>query len=119
MTSTEIKELRASLIGKQDSVLDDVSRHGIASAFTNEVIADENERADRIADEMVEHQLGFTESKMLQDIASAIERIDAGTYGVCEDCKEDIYIERLRALPAVSLCINCQSKKEEVASGKW
>ena len=68
---------------------------------------------------MVEHQLGYSESKLLQDIDSALKRIDNGSYGVCENCKEDIYIERLRALPSVALCIKCQSKKESVAAGRW
>lgn len=77
------------------------------------VIADETERADKIADNVVEHQLGYSESKLLEKIEYALQRLDAGDYGVCDECHKDINIERLRAKPSVSLCIHCQSAKEQ------
>ena len=119
MTKTEIKELRKSLIGQQSDLMDDVGRHGIASGIGAELIADENERADRVADEMVEYQLGNSEAEQLKDIASALAKMDSGNYGICEECKEEIYIERLRARPFSALCIGCQSQKEKVASGMF
>lgn len=94
-----------------------VGRHGVAATSGAEAIADENERADRVADEMIESQLGYAESQQLKGIALALDKIETGDYGVCEECKEDIYIERLRALPHVALCIGCQSSKEQVAAG--
>jgi len=77
------------------------------------VIADETERADKIAENMVEHQLGFSESKLLEKIEYALERIDEGTYGICDGCGMQINIERLKAKPSVSLCIECQTAKEQ------
>ncbi len=77
------------------------------------VIADETERADKIADNVVEHQLGYSESKLLEKIEYALQRLDAGTYGICDDCHKEINIERLKAKPSVSLCIHCQSRKEQ------
>jgi RNA polymerase-binding protein DksA len=43
----------------------------------------------------------------LADIAAALEKLDAGTYGVCETCGEPIGEERLEARPAVKTCIDC------------
>jgi DnaK suppressor protein len=41
-------------------------------------------------------------------MAHALEKIDRGTYGICERCGEPIAPERLEALPFVAYCISCQ-----------
>lgn len=51
-------------------------------------------------------------SAMLADIRAAIQRIDNGTYGVCEDCDEDISARRLAAVPWALRCIKCQEAFE-------
>lgn len=113
MTENEKQELRDALMGQRKSVMADVSRHGVKTGVGGGAIADETERADKIAENMVEHQLGFSESKLLEKIEYALERLDEGTYGVCDGCGKDINIERLKAKPSVSLCIKCQSAKEQ------
>lgn len=45
----------------------------------------------------------------LDDIRRALERLDAGTYGVCERCSADIAEARLEARPVVRTCIDCAS----------
>lgn len=52
------------------------------------------------------------ESDNLGQIDDALERIEDGTYGICEECKEPIGIERLKALPFTPLCINCKRLQE-------
>jgi DnaK suppressor protein len=48
----------------------------------------------------------------LDDVNSAITRMDAGTYGQCEKCKQPINIERLKALPWARRCLDCQRQAE-------
>jgi len=43
----------------------------------------------------------------LADIAAALAKVDAGTYGNCETCGRAISKERLEARPAVRTCIDC------------
>ncbi|MBV9098519.1 MAG: TraR/DksA C4-type zinc finger protein, partial [Frankiaceae bacterium] len=43
----------------------------------------------------------------LADIAAALDKLDAGTYGVCENCCRAISPERLQARPATKTCIDC------------
>ena len=112
MTLNEIKELRGSLLEQREDVLNDVSRHA-AKGIGVGVIADETERADKIAEAAVEHQLGYSEAKLLEKIEYALTRLDEGSYGICDDCGKRINIERLKAKPSVSLCIQCQGIKEE------
>lgn len=45
--------------------------------------------------------------KKLQDIISALERINNNTYGFCENCQKEIEIDRLRANPSAKTCIKC------------
>jgi DnaK suppressor protein len=51
----------------------------------------------------------------LQAIQEAIERIDDGSYGICESCESEIAEGRLEALPFTRLCVNCQAEREKEA----
>ena len=51
----------------------------------------------------------------LQAIDEALERINAGSYGICEMCELDIAEERLKALPFTRLCVTCQAETEREA----
>jgi len=46
------------------------------------------------------------------DLEDAVERLEEGTYGICESCGRPIDIERLEALPQTRLCIDCAREKE-------
>ena len=52
------------------------------------------------------------EHKLIKKIKKALERIEDGTYGICESCGEDISIERLKARPVTTQCIDCKTKQE-------
>jgi DnaK suppressor protein len=52
------------------------------------------------------------EHKLIKKIKSALERIENGTFGICEQCEEEISIERLKARPVTTQCIDCKSKEE-------
>ena len=43
----------------------------------------------------------------LVDVEHALEKIDAGTYGNCESCHDEIVAARLEAMPAARFCITC------------
>jgi DnaK suppressor protein len=45
----------------------------------------------------------------VEEIDRALEKMDIGTYGVCEKCGEKIPKERLKALPYAALCVKCKS----------
>jgi DnaK suppressor protein len=52
------------------------------------------------------------EHKLIKKIKKALERIDNGTFGICETCGEEISVKRLKARPVTSQCIECKSKEE-------
>ncbi len=55
-----------------------------------------------------------THRETLLKIDEALRKIEEGTYGKCEDCSEDITVERLKILPFAIYCVDCQEKKEQL-----
>lgn len=57
--------------------------------------------------------LGLVDSlkSQLDDIDTALAHIEAGTYGICDNCGSQINEDRLEFRPASVLCVNCKSKK--------
>ena len=49
---------------------------------------------------------------LVRKIEQALEKIDNGTFGICEECEEDIPEGRLKARPVTTLCIACKRKQE-------
>ncbi len=53
------------------------------------------------------------ERDLLQDIETALAKMDQGSYGICESCGGEIGAARLQALPWARYCIDCQEKIEQ------
>ncbi len=49
----------------------------------------------------------------LAQVEAARQRLAEGTYGICESCHQPIPPERLKALPYATLCVACQSQREQ------
>ena len=54
-----------------------------------------------------------SEKDVLDQIEAALERIEEGRYGRCEECGRKIARDRLEALPYVALCVRCASQQEQ------
>ena len=52
------------------------------------------------------------ERKLIGKIEKALERVENGTFGICERCGEDISEERLKARPVTTFCIDCKAEQE-------
>lgn len=61
------------------------------------------------------YSLSENDRNQLAQIDAALERMEDGDYGLCEECGEAISDNRLKAIPWAILCIDCQEKKEEAA----
>ena len=91
---------------KGDSTLEDLTD-------SNELFADPADRASAESDRAFTLRIRDRERRLIRKIQAAIQRLDEGTYGICEDCGEDISIPRLKARPVPKLCINCKARQEE------
>jgi DnaK suppressor protein len=47
--------------------------------------------------------------KQLKDVMDALKRMEDGMYGICENCNEEIDIERLKIYPSARVCIKCKN----------
>ncbi len=68
------------------------------------------------ASEMFEREKNLTVLNTLrvtiEDLDSALQKVDAGTYGVCDNCGKPIGEKRIEALPSAVYCIECESALE-------
>ena len=61
----------------------------------------------------ISSQLAEAEYRELRCIELAIERMNAGAFGVCQSCQKNIPLARLQALPYAAVCINCKRIAED------
>lgn len=61
-----------------------------------------------------EHEMALASNarEMLLQTERALERLDAGTYGLCENCGKPIGKARMQAFPRATLCVECKQKQE-------
>lgn len=74
---------------------------------------DPNDRATQESDRNFELRIRDRERKLINKIKEALERIEAGTFGICEVCEEEISEARLKARPVTTLCIDCKMEQEQ------
>ena len=88
-------------------------------AVTGDVHLDPDDFADEIDSASSESGVAFVgrlrerERVLLQKIDASLAKIEAGTFGKCISCGEDIGLKRLRARPVADLCIDCKSEQEK------
>ena len=94
------------ILRKSEATLEDMTESG-------EVYADPADRATAESDRAFTLRLRDRERKLIKKIQKAINRIEDGEFGICQECGDGIAIPRLKARPMTTLCINCKSKQEE------
>ena len=75
---------------------------------------DVNDRASTETDRSLELRTRDRERKLILKINQALERIDLGTYGYCEDSGVPIGLARLDARPIATLCVEAQELHERL-----
>lgn len=112
MKKKDLESFRKLLTERLESLLDKAS--DTLSGMTDERVnfPDPTDRAALEADRNFTLRIRDRERKLIAKIREALERIEGGTYGTCENCGEDISIERLKARPVTTQCIDCKIKEE-------
>jgi len=71
-----------------------------------------SQKLEEAADEMEEYMnllpIEANFEAKIRAISLALEKIKNGTYGICEKCKKEILLERLKAYPAAKTCLECK-----------
>jgi RNA polymerase-binding protein DksA len=114
-----IQELRATLERREQdlrAIIAEEHERATVELITDleGVVGDEADQAFAKTRAGVETALVDRHLRELSAIEAALERITAGTFGICPDCGGTIAAARLRANPAALRCTECQSRHEKV-----
>lgn len=73
---------------------------------------DPTDRASLESDRNFLLRIRDRERKLIVKIQEALKRIDEGTFGICQECGEEISESRLKARPVAMLCVDCKRMQE-------
>jgi len=102
---TKLLSRRATLLAEAEEALNELPGQS--------VFPDLGDQATAEIDRNFMLRLRGRERKLLKKIEDAIDRIDLGTFGICDKCGEEINIKRLEARPVTTMCIDCKIQQEE------
>ncbi|MBM4054329.1 MAG: TraR/DksA family transcriptional regulator [Planctomycetes bacterium] len=106
--------LREKLVGKVDYMQEEAlkkSRQDASGDLSNVPIHMADVGTDNYERELMIELIQNGEESV-RSIDDALEKIEEGTFGVCEACEKKINRERLKAVPYARLCIDCQREEE-------
>ncbi|MFO8163214.1 MAG: RNA polymerase-binding protein DksA [Thermodesulfobacteriota bacterium] len=119
MDQKQLEYFREILQSQLDGLIEEAFKtvNGMTSLKDN--FPDPTDRASLETDRNFLLRIRDRERKLIEKIREALERIDNGTFGICEICGKEIGEERLKARPVTTQCIECKKKQEarEKASG--
>jgi len=112
MSSAQLKHFKEILLAWKRELMEEVDRtvHHMQDEASN--FPDPNDRATQESEFGLELRTRDRERKLLKKIAAAIERIEDGSYGYCEETGEEIGLKRLEARPVATLSIEAQERRE-------
>jgi DnaK suppressor protein len=114
VTSQRLKQARAELLSRRTVLLETSNSAAAAlaalqGAERGQEFEEEAQAETGVADLA---RLGEAERLEIQRIDAALDRLDAGTWGRCASCGEEIESRRLEALPWAFRCANCATLHE-------
>ena len=112
MKQRDLKYFRKLLDQKMDELLVEAERTVDGMTDTKENFPDPTDRASLESNRNFLLRIRDRERKLIVKIKEALTRIEDGTYGKCDECGENIGIDRLKARPVTTLCIDCKSLQE-------
>lgn len=122
MEERQINHFRNRLLAEKERLekeLQNSNRFNLDETLTSstqELSAYDNHPAD-LGSETFEREkdlaLWNNAHEILQRLDEALDHMEKGVYGICEDCGREIDVQRLEALPYTTLCIHCQRQEED------
>ncbi|HEX7767852.1 MAG TPA: TraR/DksA C4-type zinc finger protein [Nitrospira sp.] len=80
---------------------------------TPEALPDVSDQASAEEDQRFSMRIMEREQNLLKKVNEALDRMKKQTYGICEQCGEDIPYKRLKARPVTTFCIECKTLQEQ------
>lgn len=119
MDAATLTQLRAALEAERERLEHELVDLERDSATNQSDTSGENNYRDHMADQgtatfgkELDMTLEGNVRELYKAVTNALARIDAGTYGECTRCGKVVPVERLQAMPAAELCIECKEWEE-------
>ena len=112
MNSGKEKYFQDLLNNKLDDLLNEVNKTVNGMSGVSDRFPDPVDRATVESEKSFMLRIRDRERKLIGKIKEALERIENGAYGICEECEEEISHKRLNARPVTTLCIECKTQQE-------
>ena len=115
MNKVQLKKFKTLLTEKRDEIVKKAKQ-----TLEEDMTLDSNDLPDEMDLASSEYLQSFTfrlrgrEKVFLDKIEKALRKIEEGSFGVCEECGEEISIKRLEARPETTLCIRCKEDQERM-----
>ncbi|WP_433339026.1 TraR/DksA family transcriptional regulator [Spirillospora sp. CA-294931] len=114
-TARELTEVRAVLqaeIAELEAEISASATQIAEGAGTDGSGDDQADAGAKTYEREQELALSYNSQDLLAQNERAVQRMDAGTYGICEACGEPIGKARLQAFPRATLCVPCKTREE-------
>jgi RNA polymerase-binding protein DksA len=104
-----LQDERSRLVRERHIAMQDDMESGLElSDYDNHPADAASETFERTKD----HALDENFKDIIEGIDEALRKMEGGTYGTCDRCGDSINVERLKAIPYATLCIDCQETVE-------
>ena len=117
MSKKQLDHFREKLLAWKQEIISDVGQTISNLKDDSTHLADPNDRATQESEFALELRTRDRELKLLRKINQALARIEAGTYGYCEETGEEIGVARLEIRPVATLCVEAQERRERAERG--
>ncbi|MDD2408452.1 MAG: RNA polymerase-binding protein DksA [Tepidiphilus sp.] len=114
MSPRQLKFFKHLLLEEKRRLLEKAAETTQSLQQENEVTPDWTDRATIEEEQALELRVRDRERKLMKKIDEALERIEKGTYGWCEETGEPIGLKRLLARPTATLCLEAQERHERL-----
>ena len=113
LSKKKLKYFEKYLNDWMEELLSEANKTVSGMTSFKENLPDPSDRATLESDRNFTLRIRDRERKLILKIKEALGRIEEGTYGICEECGEDISEARLKARPVTTLCIDCKKRQED------
>jgi DnaK suppressor protein len=109
-----LARFRKVLLKEREEIIGEVKQiYESSKEMGQDGIQDIADEAANIYHRQVLLSLSENERNRLQEVDEALDRIESGAYGICEECGEPIGLKRLEVRPIAKYCVPCKTKLEK------
>lgn len=113
LTKNKINTFKKMFLQRQNEI---IKSHATRGEDTIDI--DGGDEIDLVQGAMLKSmadKLSMRDKETMRKISAALQRIEDGTFGACEECGEQISEKRLTAIPDCKTCIECAEQQEKLA----